>query len=58
MATQPIPPDRINPMSPPELPPDPAPDETPMREPPGFEPVEPDHDNPDPDIPGIAPPPD
>lgn len=45
MATQPDP-DFIDPGAPLEMPPDNLPDEAPMQEPPGVEPVQPDHDNP------------
>ncbi len=45
MATQPNP-DTIEPAAPPEIPPDSPPNEAPMQEPPGFEPVQPDHDEP------------
>lgn len=46
MATQPSP-DTIEPAAPPEMPPESPPNESPMQEPPGFEPVQPDYDQPD-----------
>ncbi len=58
MATQPIPPDRIEPVAPPELPDSPSPAETPVTEPPGFEPLQPDRDTPEPSIPELPPTPD
>jgi len=60
MATQPeiAPPDRIDPQSPPEMPPAERPAETPSREVPGFDPVPPDRDDPNPSLPETPPPPD
>ena len=59
MATQPDPtPDTIEPGAPQEMPSDPSPAESPVQDPPGFEPPQPDTDNPDRGIPETPPLPD